>query len=229
MLGREYWRESGHRITLRKCTSRRIPYTESCLPCLLTAKSRCRCRWITRSPMGCGGQPPQRGARVIAPFRNEKLIGVVTAVDAKPPVGCGGAVSGGGAGRGAAAERSVAGAGGVDAEYYLAPLGEVLRGMLPLMAEVRRTVYYRITDLGRDVLAKAMEGDAGQGGRTNAGPSTRSPAAADELAQDGSLLKSANDRPLQKSDNRRSGAASSRGKSRTWSGGCWSGWRRARR
>ena len=40
------------------------------------------------------------------------------------------------------------------AQYYLAPLGEVLRGMLPLMAEVRRTVYYRITDLGRDVLAE---------------------------------------------------------------------------
>ncbi len=36
------------------------------------------------------------------------------------------------------------------AGYYLAPLGEVLRGMLPLMAEVRRFVYYRITDLGRD-------------------------------------------------------------------------------
>ena len=45
------------------------------------------------------------------------------------------------------------------AGYYLAPLGEVLRGMLPLMAEVRRTVYYRITDLGRDVLAKRVEGD----------------------------------------------------------------------
>ena len=43
------------------------------------------------------------------------------------------------------------------AGYYLAPLGEVLRGMLPLMAEVRRTVYYRITDLGRDVLAKRVE------------------------------------------------------------------------
>ncbi|MGB8259202.1 MAG: primosomal protein N', partial [Terracidiphilus sp.] len=41
----------------------------------------------------------------------------------------------------------------------LAPLGEVLRGMLPLMAEVRRTVYYRITDLGRDVLARSLDGD----------------------------------------------------------------------
>ncbi len=47
------------------------------------------------------------------------------------------------------------------AQYYLAPLGEVLRGMLPLMAEVRRTVYYRITDLGRDVLAGSLDGDSG--------------------------------------------------------------------
>ena len=31
------------------------------------------------------GQQPQRGARVIVPFRNEKLIGVVTALDAKAP------------------------------------------------------------------------------------------------------------------------------------------------
>jgi len=31
------------------------------------------------------GQSPLRGARVIAPFRNEKLIGVVTGVDAKAP------------------------------------------------------------------------------------------------------------------------------------------------
>ena len=49
------------------------------------------------------------------------------------------------------------------AQYYLAPLGEVLRGMLPLMAEVRRTVYYRITDLGRDVLAGSLEGDSVRG------------------------------------------------------------------
>src|SRR5258708_25521133 len=49
------------------------------------------------------------------------------------------------------------------AQYYLAPLGEVLRGMLPLMAEVRRTVYYRITDLGRDVLAGSLDGDGTPG------------------------------------------------------------------
>ncbi len=32
------------------------------------------------------GQAPLRGARVIAPFRNEKLIGVVTGLDAKAPL-----------------------------------------------------------------------------------------------------------------------------------------------
>ena len=31
------------------------------------------------------GQQPQRGARVIAPFRNEKLIGVVTAARRQAP------------------------------------------------------------------------------------------------------------------------------------------------
>ena len=105
------------------------------------------------------GQRPQRGARVIAPFRNEKLIGVVTAVDVK-----------------ASAEIEVRYLEAVlddepllsehllelaewTAQYYLAPLGEVLRAMLPLAAEVKRTVYYRLTDLGRDALAKAVDGD----------------------------------------------------------------------
>ena len=109
------------------------------------------------------GQTPQRGARVIAPFRNEKLIGVVTALNVKPdgefetrfleavlddePL---------------VSEQLLELAEWI-AGYYLAPLGEVLRGMLPLVAEVRRTVYYRITDAGRDALATMMEGEPGQG------------------------------------------------------------------
>ena len=103
------------------------------------------------------GQLPQRGARVVVPFRNEKLIGVLTATGVPTP---------------ADFELKYLEAVLDDepllseqllslaewmAQYYLAPLGEVLRGMLPLMAEVRRTVYYRITDLGRDVLADSIE------------------------------------------------------------------------
>lgn len=103
------------------------------------------------------GASPARGARVIAPFRNEKLIGVVTAVHTKAPADF--------------EVRTIEAV--LDdepllsdallelaewmAQYYLAPLGEVLRGMLPLMAEVKRTVSYRITDLGRDMLASSLE------------------------------------------------------------------------
>jgi primosomal protein N' (replication factor Y) len=108
----------------------------------------------------CAGQQPRRGARVIVPFRNEKLIGVVTALHAKLPADF--------EARYIEAvldeepllsDRLLALAEWM-AQYYLAPLGEVLRGMLPLMAEVKRTVYYRITDLGRDMLAAAVEGEA---------------------------------------------------------------------
>jgi primosomal protein N' (replication factor Y) len=105
------------------------------------------------------GVSPQRGARVVAPFRNEKLIGVVTRLHTKTPedfqvrpfeV--------------LLDDEPLLSDPLLDlaewmAHYYLAPLGEVLRGMLPLMAEVRRTVYYRITDLGRDMLASAVEGE----------------------------------------------------------------------
>jgi primosomal protein N' (replication factor Y) len=38
------------------------------------------------------------------------------------------------------------------ATYYCAPLGEVLRGMMPLTAEVKRQWTYRIGDAGRRVL-----------------------------------------------------------------------------
>ena len=107
-------------------------------------------------------EQPARGARVIAPFRNEKLIGVVTAIGVAEPTEF-------------EAKRLEA---VLDDEpllgenllelaewiagYYLAPLGEVLRTMLPLMAEVRRTVYFRITDTGRDLLASSLDGDGGK-------------------------------------------------------------------
>lgn len=37
------------------------------------------------------------------------------------------------------------------AEYYCAPTGEVLKGMLPLSGELRRTKHFSLTNLGRDV------------------------------------------------------------------------------
>ena len=112
------------------------------------------------------GQQPRRGARVIAPFRNEKLIGIVTALSSTAPADFevreleavldqdnDGQDEAHGSDDGPLLSDHLVQLGEWMAQYYLAPLGEVLRGMLPLMAEVRRTVYYRITDLGRDVLA----------------------------------------------------------------------------
>src|SRR6266567_5933402 len=105
------------------------------------------------------GQKPQRGARVIVPFRNEKLIGIVTALNSPAPVDfevrfLEAVLDEDGE---PLLSEHLMKLGEWIAQYYLAPLGEVLRGMLPLMAEVRRIVYYRITDLGRDVLARLVE------------------------------------------------------------------------
>jgi primosomal protein N' (replication factor Y) (superfamily II helicase) len=48
------------------------------------------------------------------------------------------------------------------AGYYCAPLGEVLRGMLPLAAEVRQGKVWSLTDSGRDAARQLML-DAGPG------------------------------------------------------------------
>jgi primosomal protein N' (replication factor Y) len=105
------------------------------------------------------GQKPLRGARVIVPFRNEKLIGVVTKIASKPPAEFETRYLEAVLDEEPLLSDSLLELAEWMAQYYLTPLGEVLRAMLPLMAEVRRTVLYRITDLGRDVLARAIEND----------------------------------------------------------------------
>ncbi len=46
------------------------------------------------------------------------------------------------------------------AEYYCAPIGEVLRGMIPLGGEARRTTTYALTDLGHDVARQLFTSEA---------------------------------------------------------------------
>jgi primosomal protein N' (replication factor Y) len=104
------------------------------------------------------GTSPAVGARVLVPFSGQKLTGVVVRVHDDPP------------------------AEGIEvkpiqqvlddapllphelmqlaqwiAQYYVAPLGEVLRGMLPLAAEVRRQFTYRIAEAGRRVLYEGAQ------------------------------------------------------------------------
>jgi primosomal protein N' (replication factor Y) len=97
------------------------------------------------------GTQPVIGGRVLVPFRTHRLAGVVTALHDNPP---------------SVATKEVLNV--LDAEplldttllrlaewiaqYYVAPLGEVFRTMLPLGAEVRRIRQYRITQAGTQAL-----------------------------------------------------------------------------
>ena len=98
-----------------------------------------------------GSPVPAVGARVLVQFRNERKVGVVVSVHDTPPT---------------VKTKSILDV--LDSEpivsegvmrmaqwiahYYLAPLGEVFRSMLPLTAELKRTRLYTITDLGREAL-----------------------------------------------------------------------------
>src|SRR5215468_2908911 len=108
------------------------------------------------------GQTPVVGGRVLVPFRTSRLPGIVTALHNQPP-----SVE-------AKTVHSV-----LDAEplidsprmqlaewisnYYIAPIGEVLRAMLPLQAEVKRDWTYTITEAGRTALYdSAQSGNSGR-------------------------------------------------------------------
>jgi primosomal protein N' (replication factor Y) len=103
-----------------------------------------------------GDTEPAVGARVLVPFRNEKLAGVVVRVhDEPPPVEAKPMLA-------ILDEEPVLSPDLMElgrwiAQYYLAPVGEVLRSMLPLTGEVRRQVLYRITDVGRKALFAGAE------------------------------------------------------------------------
>ena len=112
------------------------------------------------------GQLPVVGGRVLVPFRTSRLPGVVTALHDRPP---------------SMEAKSVHAV--LDAEplidpalmqlaewisnYYIAPLGEVLRAMLPLQAEVRRDWSYSITAAGHKALSEsAQSGNSGRSKRS---------------------------------------------------------------
>jgi primosomal protein N' (replication factor Y) len=103
-----------------------------------------------------GEATPPIGARVLVPFRNEKMTGIVLRVhDEPPPVEAKPILN-------ILDEESIFSAQLLElaqwiAQYYIAPVGEVLRAMLPLMSEVRKQVLYRITDLGREALFEGAE------------------------------------------------------------------------
>ena len=102
----------------------------------------------------------QIGCRVLVPFGARKLTGVILAlhddesggplrevmrlVDEEPVL-----------------DRELISLAHWISEYYCAPLGEVLRGMIPLGGEIRKTKLYSLTDAGRDAARQLLLGPAG--------------------------------------------------------------------
>ncbi len=116
------------------------------------------------------GMEPVVGGRVLVPFRQQRMSGIVVelhdrapqvtpavkikkvieALDLAPVL-----------------DEQLLKLGQWIADYYLAPIGEVFRTMLPLSAEFKRTITYRITDQGHMALHLAgMSGSPARSQRT---------------------------------------------------------------
>jgi len=97
---------------------------------------------------------PCIGGRVIVPFREKRLCGVVTDVhDRKPDFAAKPILQV--LDTAPALTPELMQLGRWIAQYYIAPIGEVLRSMLPLAAEFRRVIGYHITEKGMEALHEA--------------------------------------------------------------------------
>jgi primosomal protein N' (replication factor Y) len=102
------------------------------------------------------GMEVQPGSRVLVAFRNQQLAGIVVRLFDEPPFIDVKPLA-----------RVLEHAPLLPAElmelarwiaaYYVAPIGEVLRGMMPLQAEVRRENFFAITEAGMSALQQGAE------------------------------------------------------------------------
>ena len=97
------------------------------------------------------GAPVIAGGRVIVPFREKRMQGIVLRLHDQPPsrklksvIAALDSVP--------VLDDSLLTLGAWIARYYLAPLGEVYRSMLPLAAEFKQVIAYRITERGTEAL-----------------------------------------------------------------------------
>jgi len=118
------------------------------------------------------GMEPVVGGRVLVPFRQQRMSGVVVELHDRPPQVNASQIK----------IKKVIEALDLSpvldehllklarwiADYYLAPVGEVFRTMLPLAAEFKRAVTYRITDEGR--MALHLAGVSGSPARSKRTP-----------------------------------------------------------
>ena len=102
---------------------------------------------------------PAAGSRVLVPFGRQRLIGIVTSThDQAPKVTAKNVLEFPDPQDTPALSPELLRLGQWISDYYLAPLGEVFRTMLPLNAEFKKSVLYRITDDGHLALHLAGAG-----------------------------------------------------------------------
>src|ERR1700674_3066087 len=116
------------------------------------------------------GMEPVVGGRVLVPFRQQRLSGIVVELHDRPPQVKTQQIK-----KVIEAldltpvlDEQLLKLGRWIADYYLAPVGEVFRSVLPLSAEFKRSVEYRITDEGR--LALHLAGTSGSPARSKRTP-----------------------------------------------------------
>jgi primosomal protein N' (replication factor Y) len=110
---------------------------------------------------------PVVGGRVLVPFRQQRLAGVLVELhDRKPSVTIKPLLNV--LDTAPALDEQLLRLGRWIADYYLAPLGEVFRTMLPLNAEFKRAIAYCITAEGR--LALHLAGMSGSSARSHRTP-----------------------------------------------------------
>ena len=112
------------------------------------------------------GMEPVVGGRVLVPFRQQRLSGIVVELHDRPPqVKTKKVIEA--LDLSPVLDEQLLKLGKWISDYYLAPIGEVFRTMLPLSAEFKRSIAYRITDEGRMALHLAgMSGSPARSKRT---------------------------------------------------------------
>jgi len=108
------------------------------------------------------------GNRVLVPFRQQRLVGIVTDVHDRVPKVIAKTILQTLDDDTPALTAELLRMGKWIGEYYLAPIGEVFRSMLPLSAEFRRAVVYRITNDGH--MALHLAANAGSPARSKRTP-----------------------------------------------------------
>jgi primosomal protein N' (replication factor Y) (superfamily II helicase) len=109
---------------------------------------------------------PVVGGRVLVPFRQQRMTGIVVELhDRKPSVPAKNVL--GVLDATPVLDGQLLQLGRWISDYYLAPLGEVFRTMLPLNAEFKRAVGYRLTEDGQMALHQAgLSGSSARSHRT---------------------------------------------------------------